>query len=295
MRSMTGFGRGAASGEGLEVVVRLRAVNHRNLDVVVRTGEELRPLENTLRERLARRLARGRVELQVELQRLATSGEGPRLDEGAVAGYVELRDRLLSSGVLNSDRLDLAELLRMPGVLAPDASDCSLSEGEQRVVFEALESALDQLEQARTSEGEKLAAALEERRLGLGTVQEDLAELRQGHAETLRAQLEERLEQLLEGRNGLPDETRLAQEVVLLVDRSDVSEELDRLGSHLEHLEEILVAEGSIGKRLDFLAQEIFRELNTIAAKCRDSAMTRRVLDGKVLCEQLREQIQNIE
>jgi len=124
-----------------------------------------------------------------------------------------------------------------------------------------------------------------------------LKALREAVASELAGGLRQRIRELLvaEDAAGALDENRLAQEVAILVDKSDVSEELDRLFSHLEHFREVMDEEGSLGKRLDFLTQEIFRELNTLGAKCRDSEMTRRVLDGKVLCEQIREQVQNVE
>ena len=137
-----------------------------------------------------------------------------------------------------------------------------------------------------------MRAALEPRLVELGGVVEALARRR----DTVRAATAEALrERIVELAGDVVDESRLAQEVAHLVDRSDGAEELDRLGLHLEHFQEVMDAVGSIGKRLDFLSQEIFRELNTVGSKCRDAEMVQRVLDGKVLCEQLREQVQNVE
>ena len=128
---------------------------------------------------------------------------------------------------------------------------------------------------------------------GLSVIQVQLSERRAGVSARLLADLRSRMQDLLGDRS--LDEGRLAQEAALLADRSDVAEELDRLRLHLEHFDELLRSEGAVGKRMDFLAQEIFRELNTLGSKCRDAEMTRALLDAKVLCEQLREQVQNLE
>jgi uncharacterized protein (TIGR00255 family) len=142
-------------------------------------------------------------------------------------------------------------------------------------------------------EGANLAAVMEERTRALGVIVARLDTLRAPVREELGSALRRRVEELLGGQN--LDEVRVAQEVALLVDRSDVSEEIDRLRSHLDHFRSILRDAGPAGKRLDFLTQEIFRELNTLGAKCRNAEMTRAVLDAKVLCEQIREQVQNVE
>ena len=294
MRSMTGFGRGTAGGGGVEVTARLRSVNHRFLDLVLRGGEEIRELEGEVRGRLSQALFRGRVEVAVDLLVEEEEGREFRVDRALLRGLRQLGQDLAAAGDIASDRLELADLLRLPGVVQMQAEK-GLSAGARKALWKALGAALEQLVEARTTEGEKLEGALRQRLDGLEEVQRSLVDLHGASATTLQRQLEDRLGILLEGKPGAPDPDRLAQEVAILVDKSDISEELDRLASHLDHFREIMVGEGSLGKRLDFLSQEIFRELNTVAAKCRDSAMTRLVLDGKVLCEQLREQIQNIE
>jgi uncharacterized protein (TIGR00255 family) len=149
----------------------------------------------------------------------------------------------------------------------------------------------------RESEGARLARLLEERLGELAAVADDLGRLageaRREQATALRA----RVEELLRAAPGGPalDPGRLEQELALLAERSDVAEELDRLAAHVEHFRELVAGGGPVGKRLDFLSQEVLRELNTAGSKCRHAPMTRRVLDGKVLCEQLREQVQNVE
>lgn len=291
MHSMTGYGRGAAEGDGLRISVGLRSVNHRYLDVVLRGGDELREVETALREQLGGRLHRGRVEAVVDCQPLAAAT--PQVDEQAVQALAELGERLASAGWIASANLELGDLLRLPGVVRLEPVRGGWSDADRAALASALAAALDELVTGRAAEGEALRRALVERLDGLEEILAALRRRQAGLTEELLAGLRQRLADMLADTN--VDQDRLVQETALLVDKSDVGEELDRLGSHLEHFRSILDQEGSIGKRLDFLAQEIFRELNTIGSKCRNSEVTRAVVDGKVLCEQLREQVQNVE
>ena len=186
----------------------------------------------------------------------------------------------------------LGDLLRLPEVVRLEAGDPEWSDGDRELLLSLTDRALDQLIAARATEGAQLRRAIEERLVGLGTIAGELKALRAGKSVEMARQLEQRIADVVRDQ---VDADRIAQEAAILVDKSDVAEELDRLESHLDHLRAILDQEGGIGKRLDFLAQEIFRELNTVAAKCRDSEMTQRVVEGKTLCEQVREQAQNVE
>lgn len=292
MRSMTGFGQATGETERFQMTVTLRGVNHRFLDLVVRLRDGLRPSEPALREALTRRLWRGRVEVSVEVTAVASREVQVAFDEDVAACVRTLCDDLRSRGVISGD-LVLSDLLRLPEVVKLQVRDPDWSEDDEAVLLEVTDRALDQMIAARAIEGEKLTAFLGERLTGLSELASSLDERYQGMAEELAASLRQRIAELL-GEAEL-DGDRLAQEVAYLVDRSDVREELDRLLAHVEHFTSVMEQDGSIGKRLDFLTQEVLRELNTLGAKCRDSEMTRRVLDGKVLCEQLREQVQNVE
>ncbi|HXT21481.1 MAG TPA: DUF1732 domain-containing protein, partial [Thermoanaerobaculia bacterium] len=199
---------------------------------------------------------------------------------------------LADRGLVASE-LTLGDLLRLPEVVSVQLAADQVGEAEQALALQAARPALQQLVAARDQEGVQLARILSER---LAELVEAAARLRTrapAVREELHASLKRRLHELLEARQ--MDEVRLAQEVALLVERCDVVEELDRLDAHLVHFRELLATDGALGKRLDFLSQEILRELNTLGSKCRDSAMARTVLDAKVLCEQLREQVQNVE
>ncbi len=298
MRSMTGFGRASYQGEKGQVTVTLRTVNHRHLDLSFRGRDDLRELEPAVRQVLSKELRRGRVEIQLEAVKSA-SGEGleAQVEEGLLQSLVELGRDLESRSLLASSRLELADLLRLPNLvrLESGAEACWL-EGDRELVLGVVGEALAQLVSARETEGGKLLTILSRRLEDLRKLHREMRAQQEGVGEILLANLRARITELLRDLEvGGVDEGRLAQEAALLVDRLDISEELDRLESHIDHFTTILEAEGSIGKRLDFLTQEVFRELNTIGSKCRDSDLIRLVLDGKVLCEQLREQIQNVE
>lgn len=290
MHSMTGFGQAAGENERYRIGVTLRGVNHRFLDLSLR-GLDDRELEPAFRDLVASRLARGRVEANVEVVSVGPRQVEIGVEEEAVRSLRALTDELADRGLIGR-RLEIGDLLRLPEVLRLEASDPEWSAADRELLLALAGEALEQLLAARATEGGKLRAMIEERLDGLGTIARELRALRAGRSDEMARQLGERIAEIA---RDVVDADRIAQEVAILADKTDVAEELDRLESHLDHLRSILDQEGSIGKRLDFLAQEIFRELNTVAAKCRDSEMTQRVVEGKTLCEQIREQVQNVE
>jgi len=292
VRSMTGYGH--AEGENLRYRVRLalRSVNHRFLDVVLRLKEEQRTSESALRELLGETLSRGRVEVGADIERVGRDSSRLEVDRRALKDLTRALEGLLEEDLIERG-LTAGDLIRHPQLLRVSEPANHWSVEDEELLLRVAGEALAELEAARGTEGEKLAAALAERLEALGRAAGELRELAPAAREETAAALGERLTALL-GDQAL-DPARLAQEVALLADRSDVKEELDRLGAHLEHFHEVMAGDGAIGKRLDFLTQEIFRELNTLGAKCRNARMTRAVLDAKVLCEQLREQVQNVE
>jgi len=289
---MTGYGQGSAGGERHQVSVSLRSVNGRFLDLVLRLDEPYRALEAPLRALLEGELRRGRVEATVEVRSLQPLPANVTIQTGVVEALHRSWHDLADRGLVASE-LTLGDLLRLPEVVSVQLAADQVGEAEQALALQAARPALQQLVAAREQEGVQLARILSER---LGELVEAAVRLRTRAPtvrEELHASLKRRLHELLEARQ--MDEVRLAQEVALLVERCDVVEELDRLDAHLVHFRELLATDGALGKRLDFLSQGILRELNTLGSKCRDSAMARTVLDAKVLCEQLREQVQNVE
>jgi len=304
MRSMTGYGQGSASGERHQVSVSLRSVNGRFLDLVVRLDESYRALESPLRALLEGQLRRGRVEVNVDVRPLQALPARVTIQTGVVEALHRAWHDLADRGLVASE-LTLGDLLRLPEVVSIQLETDQMGDAEQGLALAAAHTALLQLVEAREQEGEQLARILGERLAELVRAAAKLRARAPAVREDLRTSLERRLQELLTrpGHSGHPaqpdaravDDVRLAQEVALLVERGDVTEELDRLDAHLAHFGELLATDGSLGKRLDFLSQEILRELNTVGSKCRDAEMARTVLDAKVLCEQLREQVQNVE
>ncbi|HYN22206.1 MAG TPA: DUF1732 domain-containing protein, partial [Thermoanaerobaculia bacterium] len=200
--------------------------------------------------------------------------------------------QLVEAGLVERG-LAAGDLIRIPEAFKVEVASEEWDSGDHELLLRVAGEAVAQLVAGRELEGANLSAVLNERLRALEEVVARLDALRGPVREELGASLRRRLNELLAGQ--ALDEGRIAQEVALLVDRGDVSEEIDRLRSHLDHFRSVLKDAGPAGKRLDFLTQEIFRELNTLGAKCRNAEMTRAVLDAKVLCEQMREQVQNVE
>jgi uncharacterized protein (TIGR00255 family) len=292
MRSMTGYGE--ASGENARhgVTVSLKAVNHRFFDLVLRLGDELRPSEPALRDALGKEISRGRVEARVEVRPVAERKATVQVHMGVVREAHAAVHQLVEAGLVERG-LSAGDLLRLPEAFRVEVASEEWSSEDHDLLLRVAGDALRQLVAGRELEGANLTAVLEERTRALDAIVARLDALRGPVREELGSALRRRVDELLAGQP--LDDARVAQEVALLVDRSDVSEEIDRLRSHLDHFRSVLRDTGPAGKRLDFLTQEIFRELNTLGAKCRNAEMTRAVLDAKVLSEQIREQVQNVE
>jgi uncharacterized protein (TIGR00255 family) len=292
MRSMTGFGQARDESPRYAVAVSVKAVNGRFLDLVLRLRDEYRASEAPLRQRLAGELLRGRVEVNVDVRPLGPRRAAVEVHAEVVRALHEAFGGLVTAGLVAGD-LTVGDLVRIPETFEVRPLEEAWGAADQELLLAVAERALAEAVAARGLEGEKLAAALAERIDGLAAMTARMGTLRAAVQEEAAASLRRRLGELL-GERGI-DEARLAQEAALLTERSDVGEELDRLAAHLEHFRTVMADDGAIGKRLDFLSQELLRELNTLGAKCRNPEMTRLVLDAKVLAEQLREQVQNVE
>ena len=285
--SMTGFAGAEALAEPFRLIWEVRSVNHRFLEIAVRLPEELRALEPECRRRVSAALRRGKVDCTLK----STLAEGCARELGIRDEVLE-RLRLLQNAVRGrvpeARPLSVAELLRWPGLLEEAAHEPAVLE---RCVTQALEAALKSLSGARQREGARLAEALVERCDGIAGV---IAAIRPrlGAAEArYRTRLLERLERLAVE----ADPERLEQEIALLAQRLDISEELDRLAGHVTEVRDVLGRAGPVGRRLDFLIQELNREANTLASKAQDTDLTRNAVELKVLIEQMREQAQNLE
>ena len=290
---MTGFGRGSAAGENFTVAVDLKTVNNRFLDVHLRTGAELSSIESLVRKRVSERLSRGRVDAQITLDR--TSEVTYELNRPLIAGFIQAM-RALQKEFEVVGEPDINVLARLPGAMQP-ARD-GVSEEMLRGVERALEEALDELETMRESEGASLSAEMRSR---LDEIERHVPLIEAVAGEQVsayRARVQKRISELL-ARDGLEvvelDQGRLAQEVAYLADRSDISEEIARLKSHVVQFRESLEAGGEVGKRLDFLLQEFNREANTVLSKSTDLVIKESALAIKAAVEKLREQVQNVE
>jgi uncharacterized protein (TIGR00255 family) len=293
---MTGFGRGARAGKKFRATVELRSVNGRFLEVRAKIPRALAFLEPSLRERLERRISRGVVDLTLTVQALEPSTTA-HFDEKLARSYAEKATAFARDFGLTHGLTALA-LLKLPGVMSEDFASMEEDKEVPDIVGEALDEALENLINMRRSEGEKLARVLQREIDELASqrdwIQKHRGELNEKHGKRLQARVAEWM-----GKNGRSqiDESRLYQEVAYYLDRADVTEELDRLSSHLKQCEDTLYGTGSksVGKRLEFLAQELGREVNTIGAKSDQAQMTARVVEMKLTLEKIREQVQNLE
>ncbi|HEY4102561.1 MAG TPA: YicC/YloC family endoribonuclease [Polyangiaceae bacterium] len=287
---MTGFGVGdALLGDG-RVTVELRALNHRFLDVRVRVPEELSD-QSFFVEQLAREnLARGRFDIGVRMEGAALPPPRFSIERARALyqGLVLLRDELAPG-----TELPITAVSGMPDlVTTPTTAD---SEGARSALRAAFDAALRRLDEMRRREGDALArelrARLDSARRLRATISSRGGELLEGY----RGRLRDRLERLLTESGLQLDSARLEAEIVILADRSDVTEELVRLDSHFDQFQKLLEADGPVGRRLDFLLQEIGRESNTIGAKSQDAPIAHLVVEMKAELERIREQVQNVE
>lgn len=292
MKSMTGFGQAIVDVHGLQVSATLQGVNHRYLDLVLRLPEDLRFLEAAIRERLNAVVRRGRCEVAIGLRRLHESEVEVELRQGAVRKLIVACQPLIESGDLVG-QLTIGDLARSPSFLRIEKAPASWSSADDTVVWRSLDAALGQFEATRVTEGGRIGLALDAilaRLLDVAAaLAERLPEARAAIAESVRQRLREWTND-----SGV-DEERLLGEIAVLAEKSDVQEEMDRLAAHLDQLQEVTRRDGPIGRHLDFLAQELLRELNTLCAKCRDTRVVQLGLDARLLCEQIREQVQNVE
>ncbi|MDE2221284.1 MAG: YicC family protein [Gammaproteobacteria bacterium] len=283
--SMTGFARLERSGAFGTLVCEIRSVNHRFLDATVRLPDSCRALEADLRHALARELRRGKVDCTI--QHRAPVAAVLEVDEAALEPLVA-RSRELARTIGEQGHVNVLELLRWPGVLREEGADTEALATAAQEIFDA---AVAGLGAARAREGQRLAGLILQRCDALAAL---IAQVRARLPEVLarvRARLEERLAQL----GGELNQERIEQEIVLLLHRLDVAEELDRLTGHIEEARRTLAAPEAAGRRLDFLLQEFNREANTLASKSQDLETTRIAVEMKVAIEQMREQVQNIE
>ena len=284
--SMTGYANTSADFAGSSLTLELRSVNHRYLDIQLRMPEELRNLENALREMIAMQLQRGKVECRINYSARETQGT-----------TVLNRDLLLQLAVWNKQvqaalpgaaSLGVADVLRWNGMLETPKT---ASDELRTLLLDLMQETLQEFTAFRSREGEKLAAFLSERLEKIEALRSEVMP----HVPAAIAAYEARLIKRLQDALLNAEDERIRQEITLFASKIDVDEELSRLASHLSEMRRILKQGGAVGKRLDFLMQELNREANTLGSKSVDAEVSRSAMEMKILIEQMREQIQNLE
>jgi uncharacterized protein (TIGR00255 family) len=291
IKSMTGFGQGEAASDRYSARIELRSVNHRYLDMFLRVPKQYSQLEEVLRRVIAERVSRGRIEAAVSVEEFAQKERNVRLNAPLLQGYLRALEGIRE--ILGSDeKITLSQILALPGVLEVEEPEADW-EDLQKVLGEAAAQALDDLERMRAAEGARLFSDLQEKIVRLEELQSAVAQVAPQVVEDYRARLSERLRDLLHGTT-LTEERFLA-EVALFADRCSIDEELVRLGSHTQQLKELLHSTQPVGRKLDFLIQEMNREVNTIGSKSSSVQVAGLVVELKSELEKVREQVQNIE
>lgn len=285
--SMTAFTRQQTEQEWGSLVWEIRSVNHRYLETSVRLPDTFRGLENRIREAVRKRLSRGKVECQLRYQAAESGNAEISINNDLVQQLLQANQDIQAQLGAESS-INTMDLLRWPGVIADRQVDLGVIEEEAHSLFIK---AIDDLVATRKREGSDLEGFLQ---LRIDSIREVVADTREKMPQILAAQRQSLLEKLEDLKAEL-EPTRLEQEVALLAQKADVDEELDRLDSHLGEVERVLSTSGQKGRRLDFLMQELNREANTLSSKSIVSETTRGAVELKVLIEQMREQIQNIE
>lgn len=292
MKSMTGFGKAAGTlPDGTEVSVVVKGVNHRFLDLGIKLRDEYASAEPAIRRAVGKAVARGHVDVLIRTTKPAGAAATARIDMEAAARYArEWREDSSNKGL--PGELSPRDLLSLPGVVRQE--ETAPGEGTFEEIFVSLvEAALTDFDASRSREGASLSLTFKEilQRIDSGVARLDAE--RVGISDRIQINLRERISKLAAG---VPlDEGRLAQEVALLADRADITEEIDRLKTHLAEARRLLAADGAIGRRLDHLAQELHREINTSGSKVREAGATKLVLDLKSELEAFKEQVQNVE
>lgn len=286
VHSMTGYAVASADSPRGALALELRSVNSRYLDVQLRVADELRSAEPLLRELIVARIARGKVDCRLSFSEAGRRAQ-QKLDSQALDRLRQLQ-QVVAAKFPDAAPLGIADLLRWPGVLTEPATD---EEPTRKVIEHLCRSALEELCAARAREGAKLASIVLGRVADMKKRLAEAAPLIPEASAAFRARLEERLREAL----GAGNEERIRAEIALFASRTDVDEELTRLGAHIQEAERTLAKGGPAGKRLDFIAQEMNREANTLASKSAGLKISECALELKLLIEQVREQVQNIE
>jgi len=291
VKSMTGFGRGQVSELGYQIICEIKGVNHRYFDPYIRISRRYNSLEERIKEELRKFVSRGRLEITINIEHTEDSTRHLKVDNAlAIAYYNHLKD--LAEKLNISQEIRVIDVFRLPEVFSLEDEEDDL-ETVWEVLKKSLDQALEGLVAMRKKEGLNLALDISNRTKLIMAMVDRLEvrspQVRQEYGERLRNRIAEFLTQ------DVVDEQRLLQEIAIFADKSNITEEVVRLKSHTQQLEELMKVDEPIGRKADFLVQEMFREINTIASKSNDLVMNHIVVDAKAELEKIREQLQNIE
>ncbi len=290
MKSMTGYGKGIAEGHDRKITIELRSVNHRFLDISSKLPRALIFCEETVRKVLSKHFVRGHIDVYCSYEDNREGKARIKLDTVIAQKYQSIASELESLGIVND--LSVSNVLKMPEVLTAqtEEDDDTII---QNLLEEALESAAEKLMKMRETEGEILKKDLIEKFDYIAVLTDEMEKrtpkVSEEYAEKLKARIVESLQSVSY------DEARLLNEVAFFVDKANIDEEITRLKAHIKHGLSILKENGAVGKKMDFLVQEMNREVNTTGSKSNDSLLTEKMLQIKIEVEKIREQVQNIE
>lgn len=292
VKSMTGFGRGEAADQRYKITVELKSVNNRYLEVALHSPRLLLPLEHTIKSRIAKVAERGKVDVYIQVETVGECLPTVNVDLALSTAYMQAADDV-AAAIARPNDMTVSRILGLPGVLSTEKAADDMDEVAE-VLNEALGEALAGFAAMRELEGGRLAADLLARRDTVRSLVAAIDELSANVAQDYQARLTARISELLSGTAPV-DEARLANEVAYFADHACINEELIRLDSHLRQLADLLGGSAACGRKLDFLLQEINREVNTIGSKANYLEISQLVIEAKSELEKIREQVQNLE
>lgn len=291
IKSMTGFGRGEHEEFGRSYIVEIKSVNHRYSDISVKLPKQLSYLEDTIRKFVSEHISRGKIDVYITQDKYSEDEIHVTVDHALASSYIKALHELRDTYKLEDD-VSVSNVSKFPDLLTVDRVEDD-KDKVWNTLSAAIEESLENLTKMREMEGRKLFEDLSNRAKYIKSVVDEINKRSPVVVQEYKTKLEERIKQLL---GDIPvDETRLAQEVAIFADKSSITEEIVRLYSHLDQLLSILNEDVPVGRKLDFLVQEMNREINTIGSKASDIIITRYVVEVKSEIEKIREQIQNIE
>ncbi|TVR17586.1 MAG: YicC family protein [Balneolaceae bacterium] len=289
---MTGFGRGEASSNGFQVTVEVKTLNSRYLDISSRMPQIIQQHEFSIKEIVQKKLSRGKVHLIINVENMEKTGVDVTYNEELVKAYGTILENIRSAANIQQP-VQLQDIFQFDGIFKSKEEDKDEIEMIWNCTANAIDLALDNLNEMRNQEGEELKNDLANQIKGIADIVKEVEKLSENRVPEVREKLQTRINNLLS--DDQIDPERLELEIALIADKMDINEEIIRLNSHLKFFLKAFSSDNPVGRRLNFLSQEINRELNTIGSKANDSTISQHIVLGKEKLEQIREQVQNVE